>query len=883
MWQRIWSIARSVTGRSRMEQDLAAELHDHLEREQALLRARGLSAAEARRVALSSFGGVERVREEVRDVRGVTGIADILRDVRFAARRIRRSGRYAVLVVLTIGLGMGAAAVMFSAVDGVLLKPLPYASPEGLVTVWQTKASAGVQQEDPAVANFLDWQQQSRSFSHLVAANPWSVNYRGDEVTEVLEAWTVTEGFFELAGTPPLLGRWFRQEDFDALRAQAGRQGSARPSTVVILDHGLWQRKFGGDPGIVGRSVVLDDVPQTVVGVMPRGFRLPEPTEVWMPNAFSEAQRADRFATYIRVIGRLKPGVTTDAARSDMDALAARLATAWPRSNTGVGVSIVPLEDFLLGAHRKLLYVLLGAVAILVLVTIVNVAALHTTRIARQRKEVAVRTALGARRRDVVRPVVVESILLVLSGGIVGILLAVAGTRALRAVGPSQLPRLDEIAVDARAVLAVLAVVIVSSIVMSVAGIRRGLEREHTGSRTVIGSPSTLRLRRAAVGVQLALGLVLLIGTSLLVRSFQIILAQDKGYTTTNVLSFTTWVYDEYPTRDALFAFVDRARERLGAIAGVRSVAIGSSLPLTDEITGEAADIIVEGAAVAEGQEPQSRATVVSPEYFSTLGIRLVSGRYIDATDGPAGRPVVVVNQAFVRRFFEGRDPIGRTVSVGLMGRAMPREIVGVVGDTRHTRLDGAAEPGAFLPFAQRPLAALTFVLATTVDPSSLVRTVGSAMGELDPRVGMARIATMDALVGAHLRTRQFLLLLLGAFAGLAVTVAAIGVYGVMSQSVAEREREIGVRMALGATARGLVTHFAREAAVMTGVGLVAGLLLAATATRILGGFLYGVAPLDPRSIIEATVLVVLLSLGAALIPTWRATRVEPTRALQDS
>ncbi|MGQ0648776.1 MAG: FtsX-like permease family protein [Gemmatimonadaceae bacterium] len=324
-------------------------------------------------------------------------------------------------------------------------------------------------------------------------------------------------------------------------------------------------------------------------------------------------------------------------------------------------------------------------------------------------------------------------------------------------------------------------------------------------------------------------------------------------------------------------------RERVSSLPGVRSVAVASALPLADQITGETADIVVQGTSIPEGQEPQARATLASAEFFSTLGIRLVRGRLFDASDDGRSRPVVLVNEAFARRFFGSDDPVGRTVAVGLMGRAMPREIIGVVGDTRHAKLDAPADAAVFIPWIQRPQAALTFVLGTTVDPSTLAQPVAQVMFEIDPRVGIARVSTMDALMDQGLRAREFLVMLLGVFAVVAITVAAVGVYGVMSQSVAEREREIGLRMALGATSRSVVGQFVGEAGWMAGVGLGAGLVIAVVSTRTLDVFLYGVAPLDPVSVGLACLVVAGLAVGAALIPSWRATRVSPSHVLQES
>jgi predicted permease len=403
-----------------------------------------------------------------------------------------------------------------------------------------------------------------------------------------------------------------------------------------------------------------------------------------------------------------------------------------------------------------------------------------------------------------------------------------------------------------------------------------------SGGRTIAGHRYATRGRRAVVGAQIAIGLVLLVGTSLLARSFVQVLSADRGYRTDHLLSFTTWVYDEYPDGAKRLEFVRTVMERLGALPGVESVSMGSALPMAEEITGERVDVIPVGSAGAPGEERAARGTVVWPDYFQTLGIPLRSGRYLALTDDGRSAPVAVVNETFVRRYFNGEDPIGRTVRLGLMGRPIERSIVGVVSDTRHVRLDEAPEPGVFIPWAQQPIASLTFVMRTRTDPAPLGPVVTKLMYDLDPRVGIARIATLDGLVDQRLRERRFLLVLLGAFSLAAVLVAAVGVFGVMSQAAVERRREIAVRMALGAAPRTILGEFVTEAGWMTLTGLVAGLAIAVVATRAIARFLFDVAPFDPLSVGVAVLIVLTLALIAALLPGWRAARTDPAGVLHE-
>ncbi|HEX6313309.1 MAG TPA: FtsX-like permease family protein, partial [Gemmatimonadaceae bacterium] len=441
--------------------------------------------------------------------------------------------------------------------------------------------------------------------------------------------------------------------------------------------------------------------------------------------------------------------------------------------------------------------------------------------------------------------------------------------------------RLADIRLDWRASALAAVLAIIAAAVLALLPLWRTAHDGHS-SRTVAGHRHASRGRRATVGAQIALGLVLLIGTSLLARSFVRVLAADRGYQSENVLSFSVWVYDEYPNGPQRLQFVQRMIERLSAIPGVQSAGMGSALPMANEITGETADIVPPGASAMPGEERAARGIVVWPTYFATLGMRLRSGRTFEMTDDGRAAPAVIVNEAFVRRFFEGEDPVGREVTVGLMGRPIKRLVVGVVGDTRHARLDADPEPGVFIPWSQMPLASLTFVVRTSVDAGTLIPAVTRTLYEVDPRVGIARIATLESLLDQRLRERRFLLVLLTAFALSAVMIGAVGVFGVMSQAAAERGREIAVRMALGAAPRTILGEFITEAGSMTAAGLLVGLAVALAATRLLARFLYQVAPFDPLSVSAAIAIVLVLALIAAFLPGWRAAKTDPARVLAD-
>lgn len=872
MWDRLLATMRSLLRRRAFETDLDEELQDHLARDIEHRVARGASPEDARRAALAELGGVGRVKDDLREAHGVERVDGFLRDLRFAVRRVRRAPHYSGLVILTIGLGIGATTAVFSAVDGVLLKPLPYENADDLVTIWQTKPAEGITRDDVAPANFYDLRERARSFTGVAAANPFGVALRSTTSTDYIDAWMVTEDFLDLVGVTPILGRSFQPDDF---------RPNAAP--VTLVDHGFWQQRLGGNPQVIGTSMTLDGRPVTIIGVMPSDFVLPERTSLWFPWALNEDWLADRFGTYLKLFGRLKPGVTLASAQAELNGIAAQLEREYTRSNSGVGVVAIPLIDVLVGAQRPLLWALLGASGALLLLTIANVSALHLTRLARQRREASVRAALGASRMRLARPLVAEALVLASLGAVAGIGLGWGAVRVLHAIGPQDLPRLGDISLDLRAVGVACGLAFITAVLLAALSVVRVSGASGVGAfgmRSVVGSRASLRSRRLAVAAQLALALVLLTGTSLLVNSFRRVLSAERGYRTDQILSFSTWVYDEYPDAVGRYRFVTETLDRLATIPGVRSVAAGSALPLADEITGENADVIPEGMVVTPGQEPQARATVVTPGYFPTLGIALRRGRLLADTDDGRVQRVVVVNESFVRRFLPGTDPIGRTVQVGLMGRATPRTIVGVVGDTRHARLDAPPEPGVFIPWAQQPLPSVTFVLRADVEPASLGQQVSKAMFALDPRVAIARLSTLDALLDQRLRERRFLLLLLGGFATIAVALACVGVFGVMSQTVVDRAREIGLRMALGAAPGTILSQFIREAAVMTAAGVVAGLGMAALATRGISRFLYEVTRFDTLSLASAAGLVIVLALLAATLPTLRAARTNPARVL---
>src|SRR5918992_3548170 len=561
-----------------IEREMDDEMRFHVEMEAADLVARGVAPDDARRRALVSFGGVQRYKDEGRDARGVGPLEDFLRDVRYGARSLRRRPGFAAVVVLTLAVGIGGTTAIFGAVHGVLLAPLPYRDPERIITVWTNDRIEDEAQQDVSPGNFLDWRARQRSFATFAAALPYSMDYLGPDGPEHLGTWLVTEGFFETFGVRPLVGRLFMPDEYIAGR-----------NNITVIGEDIWRSRFNADPRIIGRQLVLDSIPRTIVGVMPRSFRFPPGREVWQPQVFDEDDRQRRRATYLTVIGRLTPGATLAHARADLGAVAAQLAREYPRTNTGVGVTLVPLPEQTVGHVRRALLVLMGAVALVLLIACGNVAGLLLARAVQREREIAVRIALGAGRGRILRQLGAESLVLALAGGVAGLAVAFAGLAAIRALGPQTLPRLDELAIGPSILAFALATTLGAAIVFGIAPAVHATPtdvraRLAAGNARSGAGRSRRRLQSAFVVVQFALALVLLVGAGLLVRSFVSLLRVQRGFDPHNVLAVTVQAWGYYPTPERRAGFVREATERLAALPGVQAAGMTSSLPFAERI-----------------------------------------------------------------------------------------------------------------------------------------------------------------------------------------------------------------------------------------------------------------------------------------------------------
>lgn len=814
-------------------------------------------------------------------------LTTLWQDLRFGIRGLRRSPGFTLVAVLVLALGIGANVSLFTVLHAVLLRPLPFSEPERLVIVQQAK-----QAEPGGVAypNLLDWRAGSTSFERLAVYASTRFTLSGDGEAARVTGVISSADLFPLLGVPPAMGRTFLPEED---RLGGGPEG-VRP---VVLSHAFWQRHFPGsgrgDSSVLGRVVRLDDVPFTVVGVMPEGFTFPlqrEPVDLWVsvavdaePNVYGGTIPTSRgYMRYEAAIARLKPGVSVDAAQAELSALAVGIAQANPNSGAYTEVRVVSGLERLVGPVRPVLLLLFGAVACVLLIGCVNVANLLLARATVRRREVAVRLALGASRARVVQLLLTESLLLSLMGGVLGLLLAVWGVDVLLAFAPADAPRLDEVRVDGVvvgfALLLSLGTALGCGLVPALSNSEPGLrEALKDAGKGATGGRSLLRLRGALVVAQTALALVLLVGAALLMNSLVRLTRVDPGFDSRGLLTVNLDLpVSRYPMRSTQVTdFYARLVERLRGVPGVTAVSTAEGLPLSGQNNGTS--VKLEG-----GPESTEAAQLrfVGLDYFRTLGISHVAGRDFAMSDDTTAGPVVVVNEAFVRRFLEGRTPLGQRLKLGWGGNA-PKEIVGVVRDVKHESLGTLPEPEVYVPHAQFPLNALTVFLRTSREPLSLVPTVRAEVRALDAEVPLAEVRTVESFIDDSLVPQRFVTLLLGVFASVALVLTLLGLSSVMAYTVAQRTHEFGVRTALGAQASDVLWLVLWQGIRRTCVGVGLGLAGALVLTHLLERWLYGVTATDPWTFIGVSLLLTTAALLACYVPARRATRVSPLVALR--
>lgn len=797
----------------------------------------------------------------------------LLQDVRYALRQLARAPGFTAVAVLTLAIGIGANTAIFGAIDAVLLKPLPFPDADRIFALRQHDRARGVERELVAPANFFDWRERSRSFELMAAADPWSLDYIGVDGADRVQAWRVTEGFFDALGVPPLMGRTLGADDYTPAGAP-----------VVVLTHSAWQSRFGGDPAIVGKTIAFNDLPIEVVGVMPPRFEYPAGGDVWIPLPLQVPFASDRAGGFWDVIAKLARGVDARAAQAELDAVSGQLAAEYPVSNSELGIAMVPIGESLVVEVRPALVFLLAAVGAVLLIACANVANLLLARAADRRREFAVRSVCGATRGRVIRQLVTESAMLALLGGFAGVLLASWGLSALGAVRPDNLPHVADPAIDARvlafASLLVVGTALLFGLVPAWHAARTDVrERLHGTPRSA--TPAGRRLKQGLIVAELALATVLLISAGLLVRSLIGLLDVERGYRSDNVAAVTVQAWRYYPDLNRRQQFVEEALERVAALPGVSAAGMASALPLAGEIGQNTTTFAIEGRPLPQSDGlPTVRAVAVTSGYFDALRIPLRAGRLVQVTDDDDAPRVILINEAMARRYWAGESPLGARVTLGFLGARWTAEVIGIVGDTRQT-LQEDPPPSLFMPYAQARTGALHFVVRAVGDPTALTAAVRQTIASINPAMPFAGSATLDGLVDDAVRERRVTMTLLLVFSFTALGLAAIGTYGVLSYDATRRSQEVGIRVALGADTSSIMRLLVGQGLLFALIGISTGAVLALGVTRLLSRFLFGVAPFDPLTFAAIAVLLTCVTVFASYWPARRAARVDPMVALR--
>lgn len=809
-------------------------------------------------------------------------------DIRFSLRSLRKSPGFVTIAILTLALGIGANSALFSVVDGVLLRPFPFEKPEQLVIVWETSARFTRMFASPP--NFADWRAQNTSFADLGAFREASFTLTGSGDAERIDGTRVSGSLFSMLGVSPAVGRTFTADD--------DKPGAA---LVVLLSHDFWQQRFGGRRDILGQHITLSSQPHIVVGVMPAGFAFPPPVTIrtegsipalraklWTPLGLDYAG-GQRAAHFMSVLGRLKPGVSIEQAQSGLQTIAQHLAEQFPQSNQGWSVQLVPLQQEVTGEVRPALLLLLGGVGFVLLIGCANIANLFLTRAASRKSEIAVRLALGASRGRLARQLLTESLLVAAAGGAAGLLLSYWGLDALLALSPYNLPRMDEIAVDGRVVLFTVAASLATGLLFGLAPVLqlRDLKTFATlreTSRDAAGGMGGRRLRNALVVSELALSMVLLLGAGLFLKSFLRLQGVNPGFEKGERITFRIFPPGaKYPAerRSALF---NQMQERLATVPRVRAAGYSTDLPLATDRQGR--DFHVQGQPPSPaGQENHANVSLVSPTYFAAMGMTVRQGRAFSEADHATSAPVVIVSESLARRHLGDGNPVGQRISVG--SREGPfREIVGVLADERHNRLDSAPYPNIYMPHAQVPWnVAISFVLRTESDAASVIAAARREVSALDSELPIFDVRTLASVVDDSIAQPRFSTFLLAVFASAALLLAALGIYGVIAYSVAQRTREIGIRMALGAQPPDVLLLMLGQGMNLSATGIAIGLAggagCALLLRRILGSLLFETDAADPVTFAGVALALMAVAMAATYLPARRATRVDPLVALR--